>query len=246
MVCYDETEGYKLLVSRSAFDDVVDQVNYVTGFKIPRFTEQLLWTTMSDLDYGDFPSFYENDPVLFMIRDYRDVIHSMAKLRYPDGQTWLQKYGLNILSHQENCPASTEENRQLLASIKMAGAPDHLVGALYWKYKTEAVFGLVELDKPVLPISYESLVANPRVELERMLNFMGLDWEDSLLEHSKHQHSELDENGLAIGGTDPKRAIHSNSIQSYKSFFSAKELEEMQQIVNSTLSSLKVLKIEFI
>jgi len=243
--CFDETEGYKLLKSYEESRLLINQNNMLTGFKIPRFSEQLLSQTMSDIDYGDFPSFYMDEPVLFMVRDYRDVIHSMAKLHYPDGETWLKKYGLKILMHQAKQSTFTEENHHLLASIKESDAPDHLVGALYWKYKTEALFLLIEASKPVLPVSYESFVASPREELLKVLEILNLSWENSLLEHSKHRHSELDEDGLAIGGTDPKLAIHNNSIQSHKNFFSTQELEDIRQVVGKTLIDLETLKIGF-
>lgn len=242
--CFDETEGYKLL-STNQHQQVKLKNKKLIGFKIPRFSEQLLWTTMADRDYGEFPSFYHKEPIIFMIRDYRDVVYSMIQLQYSDGESWLRKYGRQILRFQSTLQGFSPEDKKAFTVIEQSGSPDHLVGALYWKYKTDALFSLLEAGVPILAVSYEHLVNNPQSELEKMVSFLGLQWENSLLEHNKLAHAELEEDGMAIGGTNPKLPIHKNSLKSSEDFFSPQELKDMRSIVQNTLENLSSLNISF-
>lgn len=243
--CFDETEGYKLLTTGRPEDIANKYKEKLIGFKVPRFTEQLLWTTMSDIDYGEFPSFYHGVPVIFLVRDYRDVIRSMIQLRYSDRESWLQKYGQRILKFQSKLQEFKAEDKKILAAIEQSGFQDHFVGALYWKYKTDALFSLLNSGMPVSIVSYERLVSNPQSELAKLVDFLGLQWEDALLKHDKQNHAELDANGMAIGGTNPKLPIHKNSVKLYEGFFSTHELKDMRTIVYDTLSRLYGLNISF-
>jgi len=242
--CFDESEGYKLLTVGKLEQLDFDKAQKLVGFKIPRFSEQLLWATMSDTDYGEFPSFYHGAPVIFLVRDYRDVIYSMAQLRYPDGESWLRKHGQRILKFQAGHPEFKAEYKKILTTVEQAGFPDHLVGALYWKYKTDALFSLIDARMPVIGIAYEDLVNNPKNELAKLVDFLGLQWENALLQHNKLDHAELDADGMAIGGTNPKLPIHKNSVKAYGDFFSPQELKDMRATVNDTLSRLSGVNIE--
>lgn len=243
--CFDESEGYKLLTVGKLEQLDFDMANNLVGFKIPRFSEQLLWASMSDIDYGEFPNFYHGAPVIFLVRDYRDVIYSMAQLRYPDGESWLRKHGQRILKFQASHPEFKTEDRKILAAMEHARFPDHLVGALYWKYKTDALFALIDARMPVITISYECLVNNPKNELAKLVGFLGLPWENVLLQHYKLDHAELEADGMAIGGTNPKLPIHKNSVKTHEGFFSHQEMEEMHTIVHDTLDRLSSLSILF-
>jgi hypothetical protein len=149
------------------------------------------------------------------------------------------------LKHQfENHKFSTEDQKRLNV-LRNSGFQKHLVGALYWKYKTHALFSLFKAQKPVIVVSYERLVKYPYNELVKLIDFLGLEWEYALLKHNERNHSELDANGLAIGGTNPKIPIHRNSIKSYEGFFSDKQLKEMYEIVYETLVSLSLINISY-
>jgi hypothetical protein len=243
--CYDEIDGYKLLTLGKPEDLMKQCLNKLVGFKIPRFTEQLLWPSMSDIDYGEFPNFYHGEPVLFLVRDYRDVVRSMLQLHYPDGESWMFKYGKRILKHQSENPQFAAEDRKSLEKIKASGFREHLTGALYWKYKTDALFSMYDAGMTIIPVTYERLVENPRFELLKVIEFLGLPWEESILKHNEQLHSELDSNGMAIGNTNPKLPIHKNSLKLFKNFFSLNEINEMYEVVCETLTRLSFLNITF-
>lgn len=236
--CYDETESYKLLVAGNMRQVLLESAQRYVGFKIPRFSEQLLQETMTDTDYGAFPTFYRGEPVIYMVRDYRDVVRSMVSLTYPDGESWLEKYGKNILLSKASENTLSAENLELLSVVEREGFPSYLVGALYWKYKTEAVFDFLGACMPVRIVCYERLVMNPESELGRVVRFLSLQWEDSLLSHHRLEHEEIDEQGLAIGGTNPRLAIHADSVRRHKEYFSVQQVEKMRHLVTGTLARL--------
>lgn len=239
--CFDEAFGYEILkkgnfqISNSNFK--YDRI----GFKIPRFSEQLLWSEMSDIDYGKFSNFYNGQPIIFLVRDYRDVVYSMMRLMYDGGETWLKRYGRCILEHYSNSCESSKDINDILEFVRKLKYPDHLVGALYWKFKTDVIFELLKIKIPVYIVSYEKLVADPKSELTKVVKFLGLDWEDALLNHEKFDHKELDTKGLAIGGTNPNVPIHNQSVGLYNGFFSEEILKEMDEIVYETNNGLSFL-----
>lgn len=243
--CFDEEEGYRILVD-PRFRDAL-QVNGAgwVGFKIPRFSEQLLLKSMRDIDYGTFPSFYRREPIIFMVRNCGDVVRSMDKLAYPDGETWLKKYGKKILMSKIEDADFSEENRVALRMIEMEGFPGHLVGALYWKYKTEALFDLIRAGVRVQVICYEHLVSEPKKQLDGVVDFLGLPWEDALLNHHRLEHVEVDERGLAIGGTNARLAIHADSVRKHHEYFSPLQQQEMRDLISGTLERLAAIGIVY-
>lgn len=243
--CFDEEEGYRILVDPRFRDALqVSGAGWV-GFKIPRFSEQLLLGSMRDVDYGTFPSFYRREPIIFMVRDCGDVVRSMDRLAYPDGETWLKKYGKKILMSKAEDADFSEENRVALRVIEREGYPEHLVGALYWKYKTEALFELIRSGVQVQAICYEYLVSNPKEQLAEVVAIFGLLWEDALLNHHRLEHEEVDERGLAIGGTNPRLAIHANSVRKHHEYFSPLQKQEMRDLISGTLEKLAAIGIVY-
>lgn len=244
--CFDETEGYKILTTNADNFDGYSHDTILTGFKIPRFTEQLLESTMNDLDYGTFSSFYNNDPVIFLVRDYRDVVRSMIRLRYPDGESWVSKYGAQILKYNSLRSGFNVELKKEIDNIDMEANSEHIIGALYWKYKTDALFSLSKANIPIFVVSYELLVQDPFAVLNPLMKFLQIEWQDSLLYHNKIEHTELDCNGIAIGGTDSKLPIHKNSVKAYNNFFTSDDLQRMHELVCGTLTKLSGFGINFL
>ncbi len=231
--CFDEADSYRLLIGKPP-EAAHAEVDLATvdgiGFKIPRFAEQLLDAEMADVDYGRFPTFYRGDPVIFLRRDVLDVVASMQTLTYPDGQTWLSRYGRRILLARCEIPAVRDRYAAGLERLAAEGFPDHLVGALYWRFKTEAAGDYARAGLPVLEVDYETLVADPEPVLQRVVAFLGMPFEIRLLQHPSFAHRELDADGKAIGGTDPSLPIHARSVGRHRAVFTAGQVDGIREI----------------
>lgn len=227
--CFDEAAGYDLLVHESKGEGrefFVKERAALLGFKIPRFTEQLTWSEFSDPDYGTFPSFYKSQKVILVIRDVLDVVGSMMRLKAVGGASWLDRYGRTILQALIQHPNVSALYKEKYCTLERQGLPVHLVGALYWEIKNQGFFDLLERNKPVCPVNYESLVGSPKRELQKLSQFLGVSWSDSLLNHPEHPHTELDGNGIAIGETDPRRSIDTKSIGGHRHLMTEQQIQE--------------------
>lgn len=239
--CFDEAVGYKLLIAE-AMNEFVD-FKYkngakIIGYKIPRFSEQLTRQRFDDPDYGDFPSFYKGNKVIFVFRDVLDVLGSMMKLRVDESNSWLEKYGLGILQAMLSSPNTDSYYIKKYEYVERAGFPAHLVGALYWAVKNQGFFDLCGSNAPVYPVEYENLVASPKDELIPICRFLGLDWDEALLNHPAHSHDELDAKGKAIGETDPLRGIDTRSVGGYRTLLTESQIREVIDLVGEISSRI--------
>lgn len=210
--CFDEIQSYRVLGTREHAEEITKRL---VGFKIPRLAEQLDGAETYDYGLPEAPAgFYRGQKVLFIVRDFRDVVASMLKLR--GTRSWLEEWAVPIVRHKVERDAGFAERwRGELALCETSGSLA-AIGALYWAYKNEALLRYAERRYPVLPLSYESLVSAPRTELERVCRFLGVDFQDALLDHPGQAHGELFETGLTVGGTDPKRRIDEASVGQWR------------------------------
>jgi protein-tyrosine sulfotransferase len=232
--CFDETEGYDLLVRESKGESgeyLVKEGSALLGFKIPRFAEQLTWPIFTDPDYGIFPSFYQDQKVVHVFRDALDVIGSMMKLKASGGISWLDRYGRSILKALIHHPNISSLYKEKYSALEQQELPIHLVGALYWEIKNQGYFDLLDHNKPVYAVKYETLVGSPKSELQKLSQFLGVSWSDSLLNHREHPHTELDENGIAIGETDPRRSIDTQSIGRHQQLMTEQQIKDVKNYV---------------
>ncbi len=240
--CYDEQLGYQLLIEEARDGKSVDRIEgreKLLGFKIPRYAEQLLRREFDDVDYGKSPSFYYDEPVLFMVRDPLDTIASMITLKLPDGMAWIARYGKVILEHMMDDSVAASRFGKQYQGVVAQGEPEHLVGAMYWSIKNQGLLDLVEQGKPVFPIQYESFVSEPEPVLKEICQFLDVPWCRNLLYHDDHKHGELDEKGLAIGGTNPKRSIDSRSVGRHRWVLSPLQVSEVKEFSREMLKKLE-------
>lgn len=229
--CFDEIVGNDILVREAKGEKsqfTVKEGSTHLGFKIPRFAEQMTWAQFNEYDYGVFPSFYKGQKVIHVVRDVLDVIGSMMRLKEDGGASWIDKYGRAILKFMVANQNIRPLHKQKYEELERRNLPVHLVGALYWEIKNQGFFDLLGHGKPVYAVRYESLVAEPKGELLRLVNFLGLNWSDSLLNHPEHPHAELYDKGLAIGLTDPRRRIDMNSVGSYRQFMTETQIRDVR------------------
>jgi hypothetical protein len=242
--CFDESLGYNILIREqngSTINFSFDEGILLAGFKIPRFAEQLTKKNFDDPDYGVFPTFYKGEKVIHVFRDPLDVISSMMKLKADKSVTWLERYSLSILNSMIKNQDQNSIYKEKYEYVNSLGLPSHLVGALYWEIKNQGFFDLVDNGLPVYPIAYEKLVSCPEFELAKLCNFLEIEWSAALLNHSSRPHGELDEEGKAIGNTDPNRSIDKLSIGGYRHMLSSKQIEEVKSFVENMANQIDVI-----
>ena len=208
--CYDEYLAY----ARLRDGDVSEvQEHEVVGFKIPRWTEQLNDPVLSDEGHEVVATrFYAREPIVYMIRDVRDVVLSMANLILNDhGRpvSWLDAWGLRILDAKSQNPNFRQRYKRELDLVRQ---DRYAAGALYWKFKTDAYYDYMNLGWPVLLLQYERLTTESERSLRRITTFIDVPWEPDTLNHEKLVHPELDGQGKTVGGTDPRRPIDQVSV----------------------------------
>lgn len=232
--CIDEAVAYDYLTKRSELDlsDITGE--RIFGFKIPRFTEQLIWPEMIDSHYGNFPSFYNKEKVVFIVRDVCDVVASMLTLKTGGSATWLETYAENILDTSLTHNPRYDYFNDKYYSIRSKDNYLHLLGALYWEVKNQGLIDLIKANNPVYPVSYEAMVCDPASNLRAITDFLGLPWNDGLITHHQFAHRELEDNGLAIGNTNPKRPIDQSSIGRCKSILKDNDIKLIHEFVGET------------
>jgi len=232
--CFDETQSYRVLATGEHEGPAVEGL---VGFKIPRLAEQLDQPHAFDLGLENAPQgFYRGQNALFLVRDYRDVVASMLKLK--GAKTWLETWAIPILQNKMASELRFANRwKDEMALCERAGSLP-MFGALYWAYKNDALLRYARRGMPVLPIQYESLVTDPRGELERICRFLGVPFEEALLDHPGHAHGELFASGLTVGNTDPRRRIDAASVGQWKEWLSPEDLRLASAIAGPIESRL--------
>jgi hypothetical protein len=228
VVCYDELKAYAILKN-----PVVENLSpaRLIGYKLPCWAEQLTRPVLFDEGAEGFcNNFYRGEKILFLQRDVRDTIASMLKLNAGRG-SWCETWAPRIIYAK----VAREEifrwrYARELSIIKDLGSP--LVGfaALYWKYKNDAFFEYQREGLPVLPVSYEELVTNPRPVLQSVCSHLSISFHKNLLKHHELPHGELFENGLTVGNTNPATPIQPGSVGQWAQFLSAEDLRIIERI----------------
>lgn len=145
--CFDETRAYSVLAG--APQQIKKQI---VGFKIPRWTEQLDAPVLWDFGLLERPRrFYSGQKIIFIVRDVRDTIASMLKLRVGD-QSWLEAWAVPIIKTKtDQDPSFTFQYCRELQAIRDSESSLIAVAALYWKYKNAALLHYLEEEIPFFP-----------------------------------------------------------------------------------------------
>lgn len=230
--CIDEQYSYEMLSGRMP---QVDTAAALLGFKIPVWSEQLLqpqlhWNEYGYL-YGSEPvaNFYNREPLIFMVRSPLDSITSMMRLKVAGG-SWLQGVGVPVvkgMAESGRLPATLSADLRFATSC---ADPEVAMGALYWKIKSSAALSYLEAGLPVHLVIYEHFVASPAKLLAGILQHIGADWDESVLQHHERPHGEIVD-GKAIGDTDPARAIDTRSVGHSDSHLTSYQIGLVARIV---------------
>jgi hypothetical protein len=223
--CFDESRAYGALVA--GYCDM-PAGKRLAGFKIPRWTEALLQDPLVDVFLGvHVRGVYQGDPILFLYRDVRDTVASMLKLKITPELNWLERYGRMYVEQQMRPENLGRRYAREHALVRQLGNAAHAAAALIWKYKTQSYFDYRQRGWPVCLVSYDRLVSSPEAQLRRILAFLQLPWDPSLLDHHRLSHPEILEDGKTIGSTDPHRPISVDSVGQWQQLFQPQEVEEI-------------------
>ena len=221
--CCDEATSYSLV-----FGEPGPSARRWLGLKVPCLTEQFAEPVLYDkFILPETPNVYGGQPLIFMVRDVRATVASMDRLR-KHGRSWIDTDLIPTL--RANIVGKMSFRDRYGEEIARLGGARHgrlARAALYWRYKTEALFTYLERGFPVLTVRYEDLVTRPSLELLRICGFLQVPWEPALLKHHAFAHAEVDTSGVAVGGTDATRPIDPDSLMNWHHAFTESELSEM-------------------
>lgn len=168
--------------------------------------------------------FYPNARVLWPIRNPHSTISSMLNLKNSDGD-WIDR-----------C-VSSEINRLMpffssdLKDIDLATHSKVEQAALYWLYKNKYPIWLRKKGFEVLTFKYEDLLENQKLTIEQLLNFLGIDWSDDVLQfYQKNPSLSL------AGGTRTDRPVNKERASRLQSNLSPKEIEKINSICAPVMS----------
>ena len=231
VACYDEIKGYAIL-QNSVVENLAPA--RLTGFKLPRWTEQLTRPILFDEGAEGFcTNFYRGEKILFLHRDVRDTIASMLKLK-AGASNWCELWVPRIINSKLAREADFRERYHKELSIIERGHSRLLgLAALYWKYKSDAYHAYCAIGLPVLAVHYEDLVSEPRPVLQAVCRHLDITFHSDLLRHHELSHTELFSNGLAVGNSDPKKPIYADSVGQWVNFLSGQDVDLIYRIVGN-------------
>jgi hypothetical protein len=82
----------------------------------------------------------------------------------------------------------------------------------------------------ILALKYERLTSEPGSELRNVAQFLHVEWESSLLHHHQLRHPELDDQGKAVGNTDPKLPISQTPVGQWRQKLSQAAIDSIMWV----------------
>jgi len=239
--CVDENRSYPILSNQTSLKDELkkNRGKKWLGFKTPRITEQMLEPYLADVGIQlRTKNRYKRMPIIFLIRNVLDTVTSMKTLDQ-DGTSWIKRWAKRTIDFWcETTPNFKSNFKQELKLLGNTKNKDIVAGAIYWKYKTSSFYKYENNGVPIIRIKYEDLVIEKKATIKKVLNFLNLSWENSVLEHEKLSHVETNQSGITVGNNDTRIPIHKASIDRYKKFLTKKEIFEILQVAGDSMTKL--------
>ena len=229
--CFDESLSYNILAKRMSAPNTG---NKLVGYKIPIWAEQLLESVLDGnelalvTDIDQVPNFYGRENVIFIVRNPIDTVSSMLNLTL-GGDSWLELVAVPVIQRKLSNPYFASDFSSEIESAMSSPDRSVALGALYWKLKTSALLMYRKAGLPVHTVFYEALVEDPRSVMSGVLDFLGVSWDESVLNHHTLSHSQIID-GKAIGNTDPSRPIDTHSIGRWKEVLTEPQIEIIRRI----------------
>ncbi len=195
VICYGEPACYDYLSDAALPEEANKQKteNGVLAFESAGITEYLdSPDRATEYSRGRRfpPAFtYDGQPVLFLVRDPRDVYLYLTGLKSDPlqrdaAEAW-EKY-IDDLAAEAKARGADPGGGHLgnLSALKNAGKLSLAAkAALYWKIKTESFFRYDELGYNLHLVLYEDLCVSPEKNLEDICNFLKIPFDSQMLEH---------------------------------------------------------------
>ena len=214
-------------------EDDEDITERVVCFKLPMVVQLV-----------DLLGRYGPQKILWCSRDPRAVVASMLSLvSVLEGQSmpwannpmgaqaeicWAIKYLSEV---PDELLDKYEIVRQISGAERTREDAVHMA-SIAWRLKQEFYMGYLKEKYTNHLVVYEEFVSDPKRVITDILNFIGLEWQDSVMRH--HVIHE----GSSVGDTDNTRAIDNQSIEKWKRQLSTSELDIVKQICGETASKL--------
>jgi len=235
--CLDEPEIYQRLLEFKKNNST--EHNLILGFKAPVITEQLNEAFFSDASL-DFiiPNKFKKFPRIFLVRDVRDTIVSMKRLKQGKSiwyNFWPEK---SFQYWKSTIPNFTSKFEHEISEISKSNEKLLSLASFYWKYKTMSYFDYEKNGTKLCKIRYEDLVSNANETISKLTKFLNVEWEENLLHHEQFKHQYVDNSGYTTGQTNPKLPISKKSVGSYKNIFSKSQLDDIMNISRDLMEKL--------
>ena len=118
-----------------------------------------------------------------------------------------------------------------------------------WGYRTvaEAAYGWLDVvtrprraapDGRYLEVRYEDLVTHPRETIERMLDHLGLPWNEAVLHHTEHAHALFDNPWGHPAAEAAGKPLYTGRNGRYLEDLTPGEIEEFERIAGEELEQL--------
>jgi hypothetical protein len=128
-------------------------------------------------------------------------------------------------------------------------AASNLVGGQEWSYKTipEAAagwLGVVERPPTVAPagryleLRYEDLVGDPSTALHRVVDFLGLRWDDALLRHAELPHTLFDNPYAHPSAGAAAEALSAAKVARHRRDLTAEQITDFERLAGHELTRL--------
>lgn len=226
--CHDEEEAYRVM--ERGYSTSAETL--VRGVKAPQLTEQfceaVFYSDAALLRGGDgsIVNRCDQTKLIVMVRSVFDTVASMIDL-----PMWVEKHGWPVLHAKAIIdPMFGERYRNEFEIISAARHKASVSAALIWLYKTDAIAGYQACGRPLLCVRYEDLVLRTRATLRKVVDFIGVAWDDALVRHEEVAHRELLPNGLAVGFTDPHRAVDGRSVGRWQKRQERMDLDAIERV----------------
>jgi len=239
--CIDEHRAYTILQDENILKKEIKSNigKRWLGFKTPRITEQMLEPFLADVGI-DFrtKNYFKNFSIVFIVRNVLDTITSMHSLEQ-DGMTWLKRWAKKTVDFwSKTNPQFVKKYKNELEFLEKSNNKDLVAAALYWKFKTASYFDYKKNSIPIIKIHYEDLVSEKQKTIKKILDFLNLKWEDSVLSHEKFSHAETNNSGITVGENDSRIPIHTSSLGKYKKFLNTQQQSEILKITEDLMTEL--------
>ena len=104
------------------------------------------------------------------------------------------------------------------------------MAAFCWRLKNELVLVYEHEHLPYRIIRYEQIIREPKQEIEKVLEYLDLPWDENVLHHHE-SHT-----GLVSGQTDAARPIDATNVNKWKGALADTELAVIQDVTSSLAS----------